>query len=330
VEEHVLEFEKPIYDLKHKIDELRKSTRKTGKIDVEKETVMLEQKIIELRKKIYAELKPWEKMQVARHPHRPFMFDYIKLLFTDFIELHGDRRFADDHALVGGFATFNGMKTMVIGHQRGRDVKENIKRNFGQSNPEGYRKALRLMRLAEKFRLPVITFVDTQGAFPGLGGEERGQAEAIAYNLQKMSSLRTPIITVVIGEGGSGGALGIAVSDVVMMLEHSIYSVISPEGCAAILWNDSTKSHDAAEALHITADRLKKLGVIDEIIPEPLGGAHMDHELAAQNMKDHILPHLKKLLRTPVGTLTRNRYRKFRRMGEFFDKGRLVTSKTDE
>jgi len=327
VEEHILEFEKPIYDLKQKIEDLRKSTKKTGKIDIEKETALLEEKISELRAKIYSDLKPWEKMQVARHPQRPFMLDYINLVFTDFIELHGDRRFSDDMAIVGGFATLEGKRVMVIGHQRGRDVKENIKRNFGQANPEGYRKALRLMEMAEKFKLPVITFIDTQGAYPGLGGEERGQAEAIAYNLKRMSSLRTPIITIVIGEGGSGGALGIAVSDVVMMLEHSIYSVISPEGCAAILWNDSTKSHEAAEALKITSDKLLAMGVIDAIIPEPVGGAHIDQETTAKNVKAYILSNLKKLSRLPAGVLTRQRYRKFRRLGEFFDKGRLVTSK---
>jgi acetyl-CoA carboxylase carboxyl transferase subunit alpha len=327
VEEHILEFEKPIYDLQHKIDEIRKSSKKTGKIDVDREVALLEEKITELRAKIYSELKPFEKMQVARHPLRPFMLDYVNLIFKDFIELHGDRRFADDQAIVGGFATLQDRRVMVIGHQRGRDVKENIKRNFGQANPEGYRKALRLMELAEKFRLPVITFVDTQGAYPGLGGEERGQAEAIAYNLKRMSSLRTPIITVIIGEGGSGGALGIAVSDVVMMLEHSIYSVISPEGCAAILWNDSTKAREAAEALNITADKLYDMGVIDEIIKEPVGGAHIDPKATALSLKDHLLTHLKRLSRIPVGSLTRQRYRKFRRLGEFYDNGRLVTSK---
>lgn len=327
MEEHILEFEKPIYDLKQKIEEIRKSTKKTGKIDIERETALLEEKISELRAKIYSDLKPYEKMQVARHPQRPFMLDYINLIFQDFIELHGDRRFSDDQAIVGGFATLEGRRVMVIGHQRGRDVKENIKRNFGQANPEGYRKALRLMEMAEKFRLPVITFVDTQGAYPGLGGEERGQAEAIAFNLKRMSSLRTPIITVVIGEGGSGGALGIAVSDVVMMLEHSIYSVISPEGCAAILWNDSSKAHEAAEALNITADKLYIMGVIDEIIKEPVGGAHIDQEKTAQTLKEHLLANLKRLSRIPAGSLTRQRYRKFRRLGEFFDKGRLVTSK---
>ena len=323
----IFEFEKPLYELEDQIEKLKKSGVKNKSLNVDSEVKALEKKLAKLQKDIYAKLSSWEKTQVARHPERPYTLNYIDLLFTDFVELHGDRRFSDDEAIVGGFAKLDGLKVMVIGHQKGRDLKDNIKRNYGMANPEGYRKAMRLMFLAEKFKLPIITFVDTPGAYPGLGGEERGQAEAIAYNLEKMSSLRVPTITVVIGEGGSGGALGLAVTNIILMLENSIYSVISPEGCASILWKDATKANEAANAMGITADRLYKLGIIDEIIKEPLGGAHRNYEETAENVKNAILKNLKKLRKQSSETLANNRYKKFRKMGEFFDKGKLVSSK---
>jgi len=324
-EEHILEFERPIYELEHRIGEMKKHNKRGPKVHTDIE--ILEKQLAELKKKVYSELSAWEKTALARHPHRPYTLDYVSAIFTDFIELHGDRRFADDPAIVGGFACLDGMRTMIIGHQKGRDIKENMRRNFGSAHPEGYRKALRLMQLAEKFGLPVVTFVDTQGAYPGIGAEERGQAEAIAFNLEKMSSLRTPILTVIIGEGGSGGALGIAVADAVLMLENSIYSVISPEGCASILWKDSSKAAQAAEAMSITADKLFRLGVIDSIIKEPLGGAHRDVPFTAVNVKNEILKFLNPLLGRPVEQLLRDRYHKFRVMGEFIENGKVVTSK---
>ena len=323
----IFDFEKPLYELEDQIEKLKKSAEKNKKLNVNSEVKALEKKLAKLQKDIYAKLSSWEKTQIARHPKRPYTLDYIDLLFTDFVELHGDRRFSDDEAIVGGFAKLDGLKVMVIGHQKGRDLKDNMRRNYGMANPEGYRKAMRLMFLAEKFKLPIITFVDTPGAYPGLGGEERGQAEAIAYNLEKMSSLRVPTISVIIGEGGSGGALGIAVTNVVLMLENSIYSVISPEGCASILWKDATKANEAANAMGITADRLYKLGVVDEIIKEPLGGAHRNYEKTAENVKNAIVKNLKKMKNQSADTLVNNRYKKFRKLGEFFDKGKLVTSK---
>jgi acetyl-CoA carboxylase carboxyl transferase subunit alpha len=326
-EEHFLEFEKPIHELQHRIDELKKTAKKSHKMNVDKEVESLQNKIQIMKKDIYSNLGPWERTQVARHPKRPFTLDYISLLFTDFIELHGDREFADDHAMLGGFATIDGIRVMVIGQQKGRDLKENMKRNFGSPNPEGYRKALRLMLMAEKFHLPVITFVDTEGANCGFGAEERGQGEAIAYNLQKMSSLKVPVISVITGTGGSGGALGIAVANVVLMLENSIYSVISPEGCAAILWHDATKASEAAKALGLTAQKLHELGLIDEIIKEPMGGAHMNPEKTAKNVGEAILKYLKPLMRKPVPVIVKERYRKFRKMGEFTEAGRVVTSR---
>jgi acetyl-CoA carboxylase carboxyl transferase subunit alpha len=324
-EEHILEFERPIHELEHKISEMKKHNKRGPKVHTDIET--MERHLAELKKKVYSELSAWEKTSLARHPHRPFTLDYVNLLFTDFLELHGDRRFADDAAIVAGFATLDGLKTLVIGHQKGRDIKENMRRNFGSANPEGYRKAMRLMLLAEKFGLPVITFIDTQGAYPGIGPEERGQAEAIAYNLEKMSSLKVPIVSVVIGEGGSGGALGIAVADAVLMLENSIYSVISPEGCASILWKDSGKAAQAAEAMSITADKLFKLGVIDSVIKEPLGGAHRDVAATAAGVKAEILRFLAPLRAMPVEQLLKERYSKFRRMGEFIENGKVVSSK---
>lgn len=264
---------------------------------------------------------PSEVVRLARHTKRPTTLDYIKYLATDFLELHGDRRFSDDMAVVGGVGLFEGIPVTLIGHQKGRDVKENVKRNFGMANPEGYRKALRLMEQAERFGRPVINFIDTPGAYPGIGAEERGQAEAIAYNLYKMSGLKVPIISIVTGEGGSGGALGLGVADRVYMLANTIYSVISPEGCASILWRDATKSAQAAEALKITAPDLLEFGIIDAVIPEPGGGAHEDHDAAAKNVKETILPVLKTLLETDLKTLLNLRYKKFRGMGVFSEEG---------
>lgn len=262
----------------------------------------------------------WQKVQLARHPQRPFALDYIQRIFTDFQEIHGDRAFGDDQAIVTGFAFLGDQSVFVIGHQKGRDTKENIKRNFGMSNPEGYRKALRVMKMAEKFKKPVITFIDTPGAYPGLGGEERGQSEAIARNLLEMAKLRVPIIAVVTGEGGSGGALGIGVANKILILENSVYSVISPEGCAAILWNDRARMQEAAEAMKMTAPDLLQLKIVDEIVPEPEGGAHLDHDLAAQNLKKALEKNLKALITMSPTALEAQRYEKFRAMGVFQDK----------
>jgi acetyl-CoA carboxylase carboxyl transferase subunit alpha len=262
----------------------------------------------------------WQKVQLARHPQRPFALDYIQRIFTDFQEIHGDRAFGDDQAIVTGFAFLGDQSVFVIGHQKGRDTKENIKRNFGMSNPEGYRKALRVMKMAEKFKKPVITFIDTPGAYPGLDGEERGQSEAIARNLLEMAKLRVPIIAVVTGEGGSGGALGIGVANKILILENSVYSVISPEGCAAILWNDRARMQEAAEAMKMTAPDLLQLKIVDEIVPEPEGGAHLDHDLAAQNLKKALEKNLKALITMSPTALEAQRYEKFRAMGVFQDK----------
>ena len=270
-----LEFEQPIAELEQKIDELR-FVQADSAVDISEEVSRLQQKSQALARSIYAKLTPWQTALVARHPQRPYTLDYVREIFTDFHELHGDRMYADDKAIVGGMARFNGTPCMVIGHQKGRDTKERAKRNFGMPRPEGYRKALRLMRLAEKFQLPIFTFVDTPGAYPGIGAEERGQSEAIGHNLYAMAELKVPIISTIIGEGGSGGALAIAVGDVVMMLQYATYAVISPEGCASILWRSAEKASTAAEALAITADRLKDFGLIDRVINEPVGGAHRD------------------------------------------------------
>src|SRR5947207_762570 len=282
---HTLDFERPLLELERQIDEMKRVTGDTA-VDVSKELAALERKLAELRGEIYRNLTPMQRVQVARHPKRPYTLDYVSTVFTDFVELHGDRLFRDDPGIVGGWARLDGMSVMLIGHQKGRDTKENLHRNFGMAHPEGYRKALRLMGLAEKFGAPVITLVDTPGAYPGLGAEERGQAEAIAVNLREMARLETPIVTAVIGEGGSGGALAIAVADVVMMFENSIYSVISPEGCASILWRDGKKSALAADALKLTASDLTRFGVVDGVLPEPLGGAHRDPEAAARTLAD--------------------------------------------
>jgi acetyl-CoA carboxylase carboxyl transferase subunit alpha len=279
-----LDFEQPVADLEGKIEKLR-FVQDDSAVDISEEIARLEVKSLGLTKDLYAKLTPWQIAQVARHPQRPYTLDYAEHIFTDFEELHGDRSFADDKAIVGGLARFNGQSCMVIGHQKGRDTKEKILRNFGMPRPEGYRKALRLMRLAEKFNLPVFTFIDTPGAYPGIGAEERGQSEAIGHNLYVMAELKVPIIATVIGEGGSGGALAIAVGDQVMMLQYSTYSVISPEGCASILWKSADRAADAAETMGITAARLKSLGLIDKVVSEPLGGAHRDHRSMAQSLK---------------------------------------------
>jgi acetyl-CoA carboxylase carboxyl transferase subunit alpha len=279
-----LDFEQPIAELEAKIEELR-YVQDDSAVDISEEIQRLQKKSQSLTKEIYAKLTPWQVSQVARHPQRPYTLDYIDLLFTDFEELHGDRAFGDDLSIVGGLARFGGQSMMVIGHQKGRDTKEKIQRNFGMPRPEGYRKAMRLMRLAEKFSVPVLTFIDTPGAYPGIGAEERGQAEAIGRSLYVMAELKVPIVCTVIGEGGSGGALAIAVGDVMMMMQYATFSVISPEGCASILWKSADKAPEAAETLGITANRLKTLGVIDKIINEPLGGAHRGPSAAAQNLK---------------------------------------------
>ncbi|MQY51261.1 acetyl-CoA carboxylase carboxyltransferase subunit alpha [Rhodocyclus gracilis] len=279
-----LDFEQPIAELEGKIEELR-FVQDDSAVDISEEIARLEKKSQSLTKDIYAKLTSWQICQVARHAQRPYTLDYLGRIFTDFHELHGDRSFADDRAIVGGLARLNGQTVMVIGHQKGRDTKEKILRNFGMPRPEGYRKALRLMKLAEKFEIPVFTFVDTPGAYPGIDAEERGQSEAIGRNLYELADLKTPVIVTIIGEGGSGGALAIAVGDVVQMLQYSTYSVISPEGCASILWKSAARAADAAEAMGITAARLKSLGLIDRVVPEPLGGAHRDHAAMAQNLK---------------------------------------------
>lgn len=312
---YTLECEKPIVELEKKIEELNLLAREG--LDIAADVVALENRVTTMRNEIFANLSRWQTAQVARHINRPFTLDYIRLIFSDFTELHGDRTFGDDHAIVGGLARFDGKPVVVIGHQKGRDTKEKVFRNFGMPNPEGYRKALRLMKMAEQFKLPVITFVDTPGAYPGIGAEERGQAEAIARNLRDMASLTTPIIVCITGEGGSGGALAIAVGNRVLMLQHSIYSVISPEGCAAILWSDGSKGAQAADALKLTAQDIIDLGVIDEIVPEPVGGAHRDHEATAHNLKQAIARNLTELSGLTDQQLLDDRYAKFRAMSRF-------------
>jgi acetyl-CoA carboxylase carboxyl transferase subunit alpha len=315
-----LEFEKPIFELEKQIDELKKLAGER-QLDVGKEIAPLEAKLVELREEIYRSLTPLQRVQVARSNKRPLTDDYLRLCFTDFIELHGDRAFREDAAIIGGWARLDGETVMVIGHQRGRDTKENLRRNFGMPHPEGYRKALRLMKLAEKFQVPVITFIDTPGAWPGLGAEERGQSEAIARNLFEMSLLETPIIATVIGEGGSGGALALGVADRVNMLENAVYSVISVEGAAAILWKDGKLENRerAATALRITAPDLFELRVIDEIVPEPPGGAHANHEVTAAALQEVLLRQLDDLRRLKPDKLTRRRREKFLRMGQYVE-----------
>jgi len=311
-----LDFEQPIADLQTKIDELR-YVHEDSAVDISDEINRLTKKSQLLTKDIYAKLSAWQIAQVARHPQRPYTLDYIAGMFSDFHELHGDRTYTDDPAIVGGMARFNGAPCMVIGHQKGRDTKEKIHRNFGMPRPEGYRKALRLMKLAEKFELPLFTFVDTPGAFPGIGAEERGQSEAIGRNLYEMAGLRTPIIVTVIGEGGSGGALAIAIGDATLMLQYSTYSVISPEGCASILWKSATHAEEAAETLAITAPRLKTLGLIDKVIAEPLGGAHRDHAAMLTTLKKALTEALRQATERPLDTLLEAREDKLLGYGKF-------------
>ncbi|WP_047049958.1 acetyl-CoA carboxylase carboxyl transferase subunit alpha [Vibrio mexicanus] len=312
-----LEFEKPIAELEAKIEALRDVSRHGGDtaVDLDKEIEQLEKKSLELKKKIFSDLGAWETAQLARHPLRPYTLDYLEHVFTEFEELAGDRAFADDKAIVGGIARLDGRPVMVIGHQKGRETKEKVKRNFGMPKPEGYRKALRLMEMAERFKMPIITFIDTAGAYPGVGAEERGQSEAIAKNLKVMSGLKVPVICNVVGEGGSGGALAIGVGDYVNMLQYSTYSVISPEGCASILWRDSDKAPQAAEAMGLIAPRLKELELIDEIIPEPLGGAHRNYVEMAANMKSTLLKQLEELEQFDNDSLLERRYQRLMSYG---------------
>ncbi len=311
-----LEFEQPIAELEQKIDALR-FVQDDSAVDIADEIDRLQKKSDGLVKDTYSKLSSAQISQVARHPQRPYTLDYVRMLFTDFHELHGDRSFADDQAIVGGLARFNGQTVMVIGHQKGRDTKEKVIRNFGMPRPEGYRKALRLMKLAEKFEIPIFTFVDTPGAFPGIDAEERGQSEAIGRNLFVMAELKVPIITSIIGEGGSGGALAIGVGDVTLMLQYSVYSVITPEGCAAILWRTAEKANEAAEAMGITAHRLKALGLIDRIISEPVGGAHRDHEAAAQLLKRGLSEALRQFQGVRVKDLLAQRLERISKFGNF-------------
>src|SRR5881398_2672473 len=311
-----LDFEKPIFELERRLQDLKNHSN-AHDVDLDSAVKALEGKLRETRREIYGKLTAWQRVQIARHTQRPFAMDYIERCFTNWIELHGDRRFADDRAMPCGLATLGTQRCVVITHQKGRNTKENVMRNFGCAHPEGYRKALRLMRLAEKFRVPVISLIDTPGAFPGIGSEERHISEAIAVNLFEMMRLRVPIIAAVIGEGGSGGALGIGVADHVMILENAYYSVISPEACSAILWRDRRHAAEAAEALKLTAQDLLKLEVVDEIVPEPNGGAHRNHEKAAQILGGALRSNLKRLLKTPMDQLLKKRYAKFRRLGNF-------------
>ncbi|MDK9725399.1 MAG: acetyl-CoA carboxylase carboxyltransferase subunit alpha [Sterolibacteriaceae bacterium MAG5] len=311
-----LDFEQPIAELENKIEQLR-FVQDDSAVDISEEISRLETKSQSLTKEIYGKLTPWQIALVARHPQRPYTFDYVEHIFTDFEELHGDRAFADDHAIVGGLARFNGQACMVIGHQKGRDTKEKIHRNFGMPRPEGYRKAMRLMKLAEKFGMPVFTFVDTPGAYPGIDAEERGQSEAIGHNLYVMAELKVPLITTIIGEGGSGGALAIAVGDAVLMLQHSTYSVISPEGCASILWKSADKAADAAETMGITAARLKTLGLIDRVVTEPTGGAHRDHRAAALSLKKALQEALKQVSGLSPEELVERRFERLMSYGKF-------------
>ncbi len=311
-----LDFEKPIVELEQKLGELRGHSREHN-VNLDPEVRRMELKIEEMKKSVYAKLTAWQRVQIARHTARPYTLDYFQLSFTDFVELHGDRRFADDASMPGGLATIGHHRCAVAGQQKGRDTKENIHRNFGCANPEGYRKAMRLMRMAEKFGLPFVSLIDTPGAYPGIGAEERHIAEAIAANIRDMMTLRTPTVAVVIGEGGSGGALGIGVSDRVLMLENAYYSVISPEGCAAILWKHRKHAPEAAEALKLTARDLRELKLVDDVIPEPLGGAHQDQDAAIAHLRSAIIRHLDELTKIPIDQLLEERYQKFRRMGPF-------------
>ena len=311
-----LDFEKPLVELEQKIEELKKQSEDRN-IDLGGEIRGMQNKLESMRGQIYGNLSAWQRVQISRHIARPFFLDYVRMAFTDFVELKGDRLFGDDASMPGGLASIDGVRCVVIGQQKGRDMKENLLRNFGSPHPEGYRKALRLMRLAEKFGLPVVALIDTPGAYPGVGAEERHIAEAIAVNIRDMMTLRTPVVSVVIGEGGSGGALGIGVADRVLILENAYYSVISPEGCAAILWKHRKHAPEAAEALKLSSPDLLQMGLVDGVIPEPAGGAHCNPEQAAENLKSAISKELQTLLKTPVEKLLRARYDKFRKMGVF-------------
>ncbi len=313
-----LEFEQPIAELEAKIEGLRYVGNDT-ELNISEEIANLQKKSKSLTESIFKNLTAWQISQLARHPMRPYTLDYIKLMFTDFEELHGDRAFSDDAPIVGGLARLDGMPVMIIGQQKGRDTKEKVKRNFGMPRPEGYRKALRLMKMAERFKLPILTFIDTPGAYPGVGAEERGQSEAIARNLIEMAELTVPVICTVIGEGGSGGALAIGVGDRVNVLQYSTYSVISPEGCATILWKSADKASEAAQAMGITSDRLKELGLIDQIIDEPVGGAHRDYDEMAKNLKQSLLDSLKQLLEMPTERLLETRYERLMQFGHYLD-----------
>ncbi|MBU1366431.1 MAG: acetyl-CoA carboxylase carboxyltransferase subunit alpha [Candidatus Omnitrophica bacterium] len=310
------DFEKPIVELENKIEELKEFSEQK-KVDLSSDIVNLEEKLKNLKREIYSNLTPWQKVQIARHPQRPTTLDYISLIMKDFILLRGDRLYGEDKAIICGFAKLENRKVIVIGHQKGKDTKENIERNFGCAHPEGYRKAMRVMRLGERFCMPIVCFVDTPGAYPGVGAEERGQAQSIAENIRDMFSLKVPIIVTVIGEGGSGGALGVGVGDKVLIMEYAYYSVISPEGCAAILWKDSSQREEAARVLKLTAPDLLNLGVIDEIISEPSGGAHHDYEQTGNNFKKALLRNLEEISRLPQEELLAARYAKFRKMGVF-------------
>ncbi|MFH1622608.1 MAG: acetyl-CoA carboxylase carboxyltransferase subunit alpha [Candidatus Omnitrophota bacterium] len=314
-----LSFEKPIVELEEKIEELKefqqKHSDKNKQVNISSEIKKLEDKLHSLKKEIYENLTSWQRVQIARHPQRPYSLDYIDMLSAEFIQLHGDRLFADDKALICGLVKIENQRFLVMGHQKGRDTQENIYRNFGCAHPEGYRKALRLMQLAEKFDLPILIFIDTPGAYPGVGAEERGQAQAIAWNLREMVKIKAPIIIYVIGEGGSGGALGIGIGDRICVLENAYYSVISPEGCAAILWKNSTKANEAAEALKLTAADLLRFGIIDEVVKEPLGGAHREPKQTAKNIKESLLRNLKELSKLTKDQIIEKRYDKFRKIG---------------
>jgi acetyl-CoA carboxylase carboxyl transferase subunit alpha len=314
--EPVLAFEKPVLELEKRLNEMRALSRDSG-VEAGKEITKLEKKLQDMREKAFSQLSCWQTVQIARHPQRPFTLDYLKRISPDFVEMHGDRLFSDDPAIVSGFGRLGGQSVALIGHQKGRDTKTNIHRNFGMPQPEGYRKALRVMKTAERFSRPVVTLIDTPGAYPGLGAEARGQAEAIAKNLFEMARLRVPIVTVVIGEGGSGGALALAVSDRVMMLEHSIYSVISPEGCASILFRDPARAQDAAEAMKLTAPNLVEFGVISEVIPEPVGGAHRDYDSIAMSLKEAVVRNLQELQELDIDEMIEQRVAKFESMGIF-------------
>ncbi len=313
---YALDFEKPLQELERQIEDLQKLGEER-QIDVSEEARLLQVRLNTLRSEIYHNLSPIQRVQVARHPRRPYTLDYLSTIFTDFIELHGDRLFRDDPAIVGGWARLAGTSVMVVGHQKGRDTKENLKRNFGMAHPEGYRKALRLMKLAAKFSAPVVTLIDTPGAYPGLGAEERGQSEALARNILEMAALPTPIVAVVIGEGGSGGALALGTADRILMFENSVYSVISPEGCAAILWKDASQRERAADALKLTANDLLKSKLVDEIIPEPIGGAHLDPDATGEALREALIRHVNELRKVRPEKLVRRRADKFAAMGAY-------------